>query len=206
MRWRPARGCLALGTPTLCPAVRRCTCRRHLRCGRLPPGLPARRLGRRRRLLRPFGVSDHEPALGGRQVLRAPGRLLEPPGQAAPPCGVGPPHRPLALRLGRWAGARARTAARTEPGHLVLRGQLAADRGWSRLLRPIPVGEPPATDVVVGDRRAVLPGVAPGDPGDHRLRPGPAPPGPVAASARGHRHFGSGLGRLDGPCGGLARA
>ena len=202
-----ARSYVTLGPSPLRTPVRRCARHHHLRRRRLPPGLPAGRLGRRRRLLRPFGLPDHQPAPGERPAAGEPGGLLGSPGQAAAPRRAGAPGCARPVCMGQRGGTGAGPTPCAEPGHVVLRRQLAADRSWSQLLRPVLVGQPAPADLVTGHRGAVLRDLAAGDPGHHRRDPDQAkPPRRFSRPARHHRDPGRGLGGVDGAGRALARA
>jgi hypothetical protein len=114
----------------------------------------------RRRLLRVVRLSHHQHSRGRWSAHRHRARLLGTPGQALAPCGAALIDRPVALCLAGRTGPGSGSAPGSGPGHVVLRGQLAADRRRARLLRPVHVAQPTAAHLVAGDRGAVLPVLA----------------------------------------------
>ena len=131
----------------------------------------ARRVPRRRHVLRPLRFPDHVAArrrVGAtrRHQLR---RILGAAGASPAPRAAARAPRRRRLRRARSAGRAARRPARRRTGHPFLRRELALHRVGSVVLRTVHRGVAAAAHVVTRDRRAVLSRVA----ADHVRVPAP---------------------------------
>ena len=136
----------------------------------------SRWLPRGRHVLRPLGLSDHEPAPGRVHPCTPdrPSRLLGATGSAPPPRALRRARCDRGVRrvVGTRGGAEATTGRR--PGRPPLLGELAVHPGPPLVLRPVRCAVARRAHLVAGDRRAVLPGVAPRGRCVLGARPGPA--------------------------------
>ena len=121
-----------------------------------------RRLPRRRRLLRPQRLPDHEPAarrMARRRADRVVG-VLGPPGAAAASRAVPRPRGRRGVWRGDRGAGRARASAQRRPLCPRLCRQLGPDLLAPVVLRVVRGAVASAAHLVAGDRGAVLPGVA----------------------------------------------